>query len=304
MVDDSSGPGARRRRSAPSLAEYRDAVDCVITTVVGDAGAGASGTELDRLAERLGERMGDRDLAAVLGAVPGGTDAVAKGLADEVRCYRPSDRSSASDLPSLVRIYLLSQIDAAWWGSSHQFENDDDVLGSGVLVDLDPLRRRRLLEFRYRPQPNGLPGRARDWAQRRALPNRRPRTSGLRFVRARPEVVALLNDLGREFAAATPSGTPPLWVTSLVRSIRHQLHLRSLGYAAVLPSAHCAGYAVDVEMRWFQAVGGGDLLAGLLLDRQVAGQVNVIDEGQAWHVCVSPAACDGLRRKFAATMGA
>ena len=113
----------------------------------------------------------------------------------------------------------------------------------------------------------------------------------------------MLNQLATEFAALAPSGTPPLWVTSLVRSLAHQQHLRRLGYAAVLPSSHCAGYAIDIEIAWFRRFDAHRALQGVLLDRQDAGDVNVIDEGQAWHVCVSPAAAPGLRRAFDAGIG-
>ena len=106
----------------------------------------------------------------------------------------------------------------------------------------------------------------------------------------------MLGQLAIEFAALTPPGSPPLWVTSLARSVQHQRHLRDLGYAAALPSAHCAGYAADIEMTWFRRFGIDGVLRGLLLDLQQAGDVNVIDEGQAWHVCVSPAGGHGLRR--------
>ena len=42
-------------------------------------------------------------------------------------------------------------------------------------------------------------------------------------------------------------------------------------------------------MSWFRRFGAAATLAGLLAERQQAGEVNVIDEGQAWHVCLSPA---------------
>ncbi len=106
----------------------------------------------------------------------------------------------------------------------------------------------------------------------------------------------MLNQLATEFAALAPAGTPPLWVTSLARSVEHQHHLRALGYSAALPSAHCAGYAADVEMAWFRRFGADSVLRGLLLDLQQAGDINVIDEGQAWHVCLSPARGRGPRR--------
>jgi hypothetical protein len=138
---------------------------------------------------------------------------------------------------------------------------------------------------------------------RRTWPGRQPHTSGLLFTRARPESVVLLNQLARDFASQAPPDTPALWVTSLVRSVQHQHRLRALGYVAVIPSAHCAGYAMDVEMRWFRRFDADGVLAAALLDRQDNGDVNVIDEGQAWHVCVSPTACDSLRRDYATTFG-
>jgi hypothetical protein len=87
-------------------------------------------------------------------------------------------------------------------------------------------------------------------------------------------------------------------VTSMARSVEHQYRLRSLGYAAVLPSSHCAGYACDLEAVWFRRFDRDNLLARLLLERQEAGQVNVIDEGQALHFCVNPLACDELQAAY------
>lgn len=135
-------------------------------------------------------------------------------------------------------------------------------------------------------------------AVRRVAPNRTPRTVGLRYAGTRPEVVALLHSLALDFGRLAPVGTPPLWVNSLTRSVDYQLHLRSLGYSAVLPSAPCVGYAVDIEMVWFGRFGARPVLEELLLERRDSGAANVIDEGQAWHVCINPAAAPGLRGAF------
>jgi hypothetical protein len=102
-------------------------------------------------------------------------DAVTARLVGEIRHYRPSIRSSASDLPAFIRIFLLSQIDSAWWSGMAPFVSDIDVLRSTELVDLTPLRSAKVLQFQYRGQSAGLPGRARDWAQRRTLPTIRLR---------------------------------------------------------------------------------------------------------------------------------
>jgi hypothetical protein len=254
-------------------------------------------------AERIvAGRLGQQEFASVLSRLDGGVDATAGRLMREIRNYRPSVRSSASDLPTFIRILLLSQIDSAWWNGTAPFVSDSDVLRSTELVDLTPLRSAKTLQFQYRAQSSGWPGRARDWAQRQALPDARPRTAGLRFTRSRPEVIAVVNQIAHELVAALPPRTPRLWVTSMVRSVRHQHRLRSLGYAAVLPSSHCVGFACDVEMRWFRQFDQDNLLGRLLLERQEAGELNVIDEGQAWHLCVSPLAYDQLQANYSAQL--
>jgi hypothetical protein len=272
------------------LSSYRAAADDL---------AREAGTRLRRCgplpAESLvGEHLGRPEFASVLSRADGGVDAVAARLTHDIDNYQPSTRSSATNLPTFIRVLLLSQIDAVWWSGVTPFGSDRDVLGSSELMDLSPLRSAEMLRFQYRTQSTRLPGRALDWAQRQALPALRPRTAGLRFTRSRPEVIAVVNQIARELAGALPPRSPQLWVTSMARSVEHQHRLRSLGYAAVLPSSHCVGYACDVEMDWFRRFDRDNLLACLLLERQEAGQLNVIDEGQAWHLCVNPRACDEL----------
>ena len=235
----------------------------------------------------------------MLSHVNGGADAAADCLLREIRSYQPGARSSsASDLPTFIRVLLLSQIDSIWWSGATPFRSDADVLSSAELVDLRPLTFARKLEFQYRAQPAGFTGRARDWLRNKVLPGIRPRVAGLRFTRSRPVVVAVVNQIARQFAAALPPRTPRLWVTSMVRSVEHQYRLRALGYAAVLPSSHCAGYACDLEMKWFRRFDPDNVLARLLSERQEAGQLNVIDAGKTWHLCVSPHACADLQAAY------
>jgi hypothetical protein len=171
-------------------------------------------------------------------------------------------------------------------------------------VDLNQVQSAGHLNFQYRTQSVRLPGRIRDWVRRRVFPESQPRTAGLRFAHAQEATVAVLNQLAAEFAARVPAGTPRLWATSLVRSLQHQHRLRALGYAALLPSAHCVGYACDVEVHWFRHFDAHHKLRELLLERQDAGQLNVIDEGQAWHLCVNPTALPDLRSAYLAQVGA
>jgi hypothetical protein len=279
------------------LPGYRAAVDDLVT----EASRTLGSADPYAVGAFVGERLVHREFAPVLSRLSGGAGAAAEYLAAELGRFRPSGRGTGG-VWSFARIILLSQIDTMWWGETMPFGADADVTQSAELVDLPPLKAAAVLGFQYCEQPAGLAGRARDWARRQALPDLRPRTAGLRFTRSRPVVVALLNELARDLATALPAGTPRLWVTSLVRSVEHQHRLRSLGYAAVLPSSHCAGYACDVEMQWFRRFDRDGALARLLLERQEAGQVNVIDEGQVWHLCVSPHARGELQAAYDAQL--
>ena len=267
----------------PSLGPFRAAVSELVSEI-------SQCTSSDgRCAEHiLSRRLGEDDLATVLEAAPDGWDATVAKLMFEVRNHQPSPRNATSTLASLVRISLLAQIDAVWWGRTPSYQTDSDVCDAEDLVDLDLLDEDGQLAFSYRHQATTLAARAARSAERRALPGRSPRTAGLWLPRARPQAVAWLNDVAEEFASVAPDGTPPLWVTSVARSVEHQRHLKSLGYIALLPSAHCIGYAADIEMKWYRRFHAHRILRGLLLDRQRANQVNVIDEGQAWHVCLHP----------------
>lgn len=51
-------------------------------------------------------------------------------------------------------------------------------------------------------------------------------------------------------------------------------------------------------MKWFRRFDPGNVLARLLIERQQAGQLNFIDEGKTWHLCVSPHACDELQAAY------
>jgi hypothetical protein len=283
-----------RRTSRPPIADFPPAEPDLraYRSAVADLTAEIAQSTADdgRFAEHiLTRRIDERPLSDVLAGTPEGREAATSKLLFDVRNYQPSPRSAAN-IAALVRISMLTQIDALWWGHCLGYETDDDVYDSLQLVDLDELAFAGELSFSYRHQAATLLSRAARSAERRALPGRSPRTAGVSFARARPEVVDWLNVLADEFAEVAPPGTPALWVTSLARSVSHQRHLRSLGYLAPLPSAHCVGSAIDIEIAWYRRFRAHRLLRGLILDHQRADEVNVIDEGQSWHVCLRPVA--------------
>lgn len=283
--------------TAPSIAigAYRDAVDDLMIEL---AAHGSTG-DVHKITRILTERLAEHEFADLFAATPDGVEATQRMVMAEAEAFRPNSRSSAVDRAALIRIYLLAQIDAIWWGHSRPYATDLDVEAAADLVAIEAMR----VEFRYRRQADTLPVRAWRAAERRLAPGRRPHTAGLRFTQARPAVVELINQLAVEFRSLAPRGTPPLWVNSMTRSVGHQHRLRALGYAAILPSSHCTGYGVDIEMNWYRRYGAHGVLQRLLLGHRDAGRLNLIDEGQAWHICVSPSAIGSLLDDFARRTG-
>ena len=207
--------------------------------------------------------MAEPEFAAVLSATHSGMPEATERLLLEVRNYPPRAGGSAVGLTAMIRIYLLAQIDAMWWGHLPALVTDRDVLSSADLVDLEPLRRRRLLGFPV-PPPATKSGRA----------GPRARQSG-GCGPAGPRV---------QLACGSPVPGPRRWLCStrcrqrLPRSARparrrcgspawHGASSTStvcaaLGYTATLPSSHCVGYAVDIEMSWFRRFGAHRGLEG------------------------------------------
>jgi hypothetical protein len=286
---DEFAPGAARRQS--DVEAYRQAVSDVYAELA-SLGESPGAAITERI---LARRLLEPEFAIVFAAMPSGPGAAVQRVLREIRIYQKNSRSSAANLAKMIRVALLAQVDVLWWGHVAPYHSDADVHNAPDLLDLDALRRDGLLLFQYRRQPSTRLARATRSAERLAMPDRTPVTAGVRFACARPELIVVLNQIAADFARLAPRGTPRLWVTSLTRSVVHQRHLRSLGYAALLPSAHCVGNAADIEMYWFRRFQADGVLQRLLLDRQRGGEINVIDEGQAWHLCVRPGAGRAMR---------
>lgn len=252
----------------------------------------------DRLAAVLAHIAADPVLRAVLDHHPRGADHVVDAIADQLASRNGSSRDTAG---GLLRTNLLHQIDVLWWGAEPPFATSPDVAHAPDLVDLDPLRARRRIAFRYRRQANALPVRAVRALERRLRPATAP-GAGMRYCRARPEIVTLLNELAGQLATEHGFAPTTLWLNSAVRSQTHQDHLRSLGYSALNPSSHCTGYAADITVRHLAAKGVQspvrDALTDILRRRQDDGELNVIGTGPVWHVCIAPTSLPRLRARF------
>ena len=250
--------------------------------------------------EALGDRADSTKVAAVvadaldhpslgfLSLLEGGADRLVAQSVAEYSRFVASEACNANSAAGLVRILLLQNVDLLWWDEESDFATDADVAGSPDLVDLVTERTRGNVAFSFGVASDRLGRRARDFLVQRLIPDREPRGPGLAFTRVRPAMLGLLNELSRATRSEAPSGTPPVRVTSVTRTVEHQLRLKSLGFSALLPSAHCRGWAADIEVAWFDRFGAADALRAVLRDYLDRGVLNVIDEGRAWHVCLNP----------------
>lgn len=267
------------------VSDYRAAVDGLVAEVA-DAVRGPDPGH-DRLREALRRALATGPAAVVLQRVPGGPDVVVERCVEAVTAFESNPRSSAADEAGIVRVLLLQQVDLAWWGVDGQFATDDDVRATPALRDL---RGETDLRFQYAVQTGTLSRRLRQKAIRTFRPSREPGGAGMALPYARPELIGVLNEISDRVASLLPGSAPRIWVNSTTRSVSHQRHLQSLGFSAFEPSAHCLGWAADIEMTWYRRLGHDGALRDTLLDLRDRHILNVIDEGRAWHVCLNPAA--------------
>jgi hypothetical protein len=241
--------------------------------------------DTDKVADIVANALADE--LDFMSHLRGGTDRIVTQAVEDYRRHRPSEASNAESPAGLVRILLLQNIDLTWWDESRDFETEADAKGAGLL-DLVSLRRQGRVDFGFGIASDGLVRRTRDFIIQRVVPHREPRGPGLAFTAIRPAMLGVLNELAVAVRSTGPAKTPPIRVNSIVRTVAHQEHLKTLGFSALSPSAHCRGWAADIEVSWFERFGAADGLREVLLDYLDRGVLNVIDEGRAWHICLNP----------------
>lgn len=274
---------------APSLeqvAEYRALVASLSSELANQTAR--HGMSHARLTKTLFDYLATDEARVVVDLSSGCPVELADRAAGVMREYQRTAAATASSPVEMVTVLLLQQIELAWWADTPDFKVESDVSAARDLVDLRQLRRRGELQFSFSLASDRLTYRGRNYAIRHWFPNTSPGTSGPSSPYARPEVVSLLNSLAREFAARVPSQVPGLWVNSITRPLDHQYRLQDLGFTAHVPSAHCRGWAADIETEWYERFGVRRVLEEMLGEFRDAGTLNGIDEGRIWHVSPSP----------------
>lgn len=227
------------------------------------------------------------EVLAVGGTVP--SDLIDR-VASMVVAFAPGPASTSTSLGHHIEILLLQQIDLAWWVEVADLPDQAAIESDDGFVDMLSWRRDGRIKFSFSLASDKLVPRARNFAIRRLFPDWSPGTPGPSTALARPEMVRLLNHIAIEFSHQAGPEVPPMWVNCITRSVTDQCRLQELGFSAHLPSAHCRGWAADLEVDWFSRFGARDTLIGILREYQREGLINAIDEGRIWHVSPNPAA--------------
>src|SRR5258708_2281058 len=183
----------------PSLGPFRGAVSDLVREV-----AQVAPTDTKRVERILRKRLDQDDFAAVIEATPDGRNVTVAKLLFEVRNYEPTTQNATGTLAALVRISMLAQIDAVWWGRTPSYQNDDDLRDAAELVDLDKAAETGQLRFCYRHQPITRVAPAARSAERRGPPRPSPPPAAPPPAPAHPPPVARVNKLPDASAQVHP----------------------------------------------------------------------------------------------------
>lgn len=232
-----------------SVRRYAAAVDDLVATLDGLT------PESPGYAEAISATVTGPDAQEVLRRAHVDIDnLVGRAVAAAAR-FRPRAAATAGSPAHEVEILLRQQIDLAWWAGADDFDTDADLERSAAMVDLRRLRKGNELRFRFLLASDRLAPRAYKYAIRTWFPAYAPGTPGLSSPYARPQMVALLNRIADEFARRAGEQAPPLWINCITRTVADQCQLLELGFSAHYPSAHCRGWAADLEVGWYERFG-------------------------------------------------
>lgn len=273
--------------TAVAVSAYRELIAELTASLNGALEQNQVADASEAIEARIYATLSLPEASPVVTLAAGNAEALTARSVQALRNYRPTDAGTAQSPVEMVTILLLQQIDLAWWRDTPDFNTAADV-AAAALLNLRTARRAGKLEFRFSLASDRLSYRARNYAIRRWQPQLSPGTPGPSSPYARPEVIEVLNRIARTFRQVAGSDAPPLWVNSITRPLDVQRRLQELGFTAHIPSAHCRGWAADIEVAWYEHHGTQDVLVDILSEFCDAGIINAIDEGCIWHITPSP----------------
>lgn len=189
--------------------------------------------------------------------------------------------------------YLFLYTDFKWYKDYPEFMDEMISNNNLDLLALNNLKGNYQILFQYKSIKNGFFSRYHNSFRRRfdMLKNKPSgNTIGMRTPYIKLELLGLLNEIS--ILLSRQCGRKiMIQVNSLIRTIEHQNQLLKIGYTYSTFSAHCKGYAVDIERKWYVM---NDrplfrIINSCLKMYAEKGIINLIDEGLVWHICLNPA---------------
>jgi hypothetical protein len=205
----------------------------------------------------------------------------------------------------MATVLLGQAVDAAWYAGYPHYRTDADVRGDDTLVTFRRSRKDFVVRFDY-VQYHGhrlmrIPNSVRLRYRRvRNHPGRY--THGLTTTRCARAMAALLNEIAEAVTSDLHPARPVrIMVNSVLRTVAFQHSLATWGYVAPRRSAHVAGFAADIEKRWYERHDPrvGRSLELVIADLVERGVIEAVDEGSHWHVCLDPAHIPAFEARFA-----
>jgi hypothetical protein len=263
-------------------------------------------------AERIGRARNTDEALDVAGSLLG--DAVPLAAEVVVGRFREEATYLWSTFPPRVKhlgkyqemlAVLLGQvIDATWYASYPRYRSDADVLRDDRLVTFRRSKEDFHVRFDY-VQYHGhpvmrIPNSVR-LRYRHVLNHPGRYTQGLTTTRCTRAMAALLNQIAATVTDdVRPRRPVRLMVNSVLRTVTFQHSLATWGYVAPRRSAHLAGYAADIEKRWYDrhAPRVGRSLGLVVADLVERDVIHAVDGGSHWHICLDPARIPRLEAEF------
>ncbi|WGK68399.1 DUF5715 family protein [Candidatus Haliotispira prima] len=182
-------------------------------------------------------------------------------------------------------------IEPLWYKNYKRYNTQEDVLSDENLINF---KKGKLAYFSYihlkesklRRIPNSFRKRF-----RRFLNLQTGETIGLMNVHCPNAMLNLLNTISIRISQALSLEKPyPYLVTSILRTVEHQNHLKKIGYPAVDNSSHCCGYAADIELRWLlnNKPDVAEILLSILHLYYEKRIINFVQYDIFIHICLNP----------------
>jgi hypothetical protein len=190
-----------------------------------------------------------------------------------------------------IKLLSSNDVEMLWYKDYKVYKNHLSILEDISLANFKKDRSAlfsyiHLLESPLRRISNSLGRRI-----RKLLNLQSGQTMGMMNVHCPLGMLNFLNGLALEIGTNLNRKKPfPYLVTSILRTTKHQKHLREIGYPASEFSSHCCGYAADIETGWLikNRPRAAAALNRIIENYYLKGIINVLTYERLIHICLNP----------------